>query len=49
VDEGAILAHIDGLFARFAEERNEAEHFGEFLIRRHIIQPVGHGSEVNQR
>jgi len=49
VDEGAILAHVDGLFARFAEERNEAEHFGEFLIRRHIIQPVGHGSEVNQR
>ena len=33
VDEATILAALDPLFARYAAEREVAEHFGDFLLR----------------
>jgi sulfite reductase (NADPH) hemoprotein beta-component len=37
VDEDAILAALETLFARFAAERDGAEHFGDFLLRTDIV------------
>jgi sulfite reductase (NADPH) hemoprotein beta-component len=48
VDEAAILDAVDGLFARFAAEANDSEHFGDFLIRAGVVEAVTHGSQVNQ-
>ncbi|HET7662233.1 MAG TPA: assimilatory sulfite reductase (NADPH) hemoprotein subunit, partial [Rhodanobacteraceae bacterium] len=33
IDEAAILVALDALFARFADEREEGEHFGDFVVR----------------
>ena len=40
VDEAAILAALDPLFARYASERTEGEGFGDFLLRAGILAPV---------
>jgi len=42
IDEGGILAELDGLFARFAAERREHEHFGDFLVRSGVLQAAHH-------
>ncbi|WP_329742368.1 assimilatory sulfite reductase (NADPH) hemoprotein subunit [Dyella sp. A6] len=46
IDEAAILAELDALFARFAAERNAAEHFGDFLVRSDLLPPPRHAIEV---
>ena len=40
IDEAAILAHLDTLFARYAAERNAAEAFGDFLVRAGVVRPA---------
>ena len=40
VDEAAILATLDPLFARYAAERAEGEGFGDFLLRAGILAPL---------
>lgn len=40
VDEAAILAALDPLFARYAAERADGEGFGDFLLRTGILAPL---------
>ncbi len=40
IDEAAILTELDPLFARYAAERNDAEGFGDFLVRNHVVSPI---------
>ena len=40
IDEAAILAELDALFARYAAEREEREGFGDFLLRSGVIAPL---------
>ncbi|MBQ4853437.1 assimilatory sulfite reductase (NADPH) hemoprotein subunit [Rhodanobacter sp. B2A1Ga4] len=40
VDEAAILAALDPLFARYAAERADGEGFGDFLLRAGILAPL---------
>jgi len=37
IDEAAILAVLDELFAQYASGRNNGEHFGDFLVRTGVI------------
>ncbi|MEP6749476.1 MAG: NADPH-dependent assimilatory sulfite reductase hemoprotein subunit [Bacteroidota bacterium] len=37
LDEAAILAELDGLFNSFSTERNGAESFGDFTIRKNLV------------
>ncbi|MGH8145065.1 MAG: NADPH-dependent assimilatory sulfite reductase hemoprotein subunit [Rhodanobacteraceae bacterium] len=37
--ESEILAELDALFARFAAERDDSEHFGDFLVRAGVVTP----------
>lgn len=39
IDETTILETLHPLLAKYAAERKEEEHFGDFLIRTQIIQP----------
>ncbi len=39
IDETEILAQLDGLFARYAAEREAAEGFGDFLLRSGVLAP----------
>ena len=39
VDEAALLDALDGLFARYAAEREPSEHFGDFLLRGGVLKP----------
>ncbi|HET7664436.1 MAG TPA: sulfite reductase, partial [Rhodanobacteraceae bacterium] len=39
IDEAAILVALDALFARFADEREEGEHFGDFVVRVELVDP----------
>lgn len=36
-DEGRLFELLDPLFARYAEQRNEGEHFGDFLVRAGLL------------
>jgi sulfite reductase (NADPH) hemoprotein beta-component len=37
IDEAEILAQLDALFARYADERDDGEGFGDFLLRTGVI------------
>ena len=39
IDEEAILASLDALFARFADERENGERFGDFVVRVELLDP----------
>src|SRR6056297_2291224 len=45
IDEETILAELDGLFARYAAERDGAERFGDFLVRAGVIRAVTSGPD----
>jgi sulfite reductase (NADPH) hemoprotein beta-component len=47
IGEAAILEELDGLFGRFAKERNPGEHFGDFVIRAGIVPAVLEGRHFN--
>jgi sulfite reductase (NADPH) hemoprotein beta-component len=40
IDEAAILAALDPLFARYARRRREGERFGDFLHRTGVLAPA---------
>jgi sulfite reductase (NADPH) hemoprotein beta-component len=42
IDENAILAVLDELFARYAAERQAEERFGDFLWRAQLLTPEKH-------
>ncbi|MBK7145210.1 MAG: assimilatory sulfite reductase (NADPH) hemoprotein subunit [Xanthomonadales bacterium] len=47
IDEAAILAELDVLFARFAAEHRPDEHFGDFVVRVGIVRaPVAIAVEL---
>lgn len=39
IKEDEILDVLDGLFGRFATERNDGEHFGDFVARIGVVEP----------
>lgn len=47
IGEEAILKAIDEVAARYAEERHENEHFGDFVIRAGFVKEVKAGREFN--
>ncbi len=40
IDETEILATLDGLFGRYAQERNTDEAFGDFVMRKVLLNTV---------
>jgi sulfite reductase (NADPH) hemoprotein beta-component len=47
IDEAAILAELDVVFARFAVEREAEEHFGDFVVRIGLVRaPQAIAAEV---
>lgn len=40
LDEAALLAELDALFARYAAERSGGEGFGDFVVNRGIVRAV---------
>jgi sulfite reductase (NADPH) hemoprotein beta-component len=47
LDHGTIVAHLDPLFAAYAEERKAGEHFGDFVIRAGFIAPTKNGRDFH--
>ncbi len=47
VDEKRILALLDPLIARYAKERNDGEHFGDFVIRAGVIAATKQGNQFH--
>jgi sulfite reductase (NADPH) hemoprotein beta-component len=47
IDEAGILASLDPLFARYANERIDDERFGDFLIRAGIVAEVMTGKDFH--
>lgn len=47
VDRAKILALLDPLIARYAKERTEGEHFGDFVIRAGVIAATKQGNEFH--
>jgi len=45
LDEAGVLAELDGLFARYAADREPGERFGDFLIRAGVVRPVFNPAE----
>ena len=46
-NEAEVLEALDPLVARFAAERNDAEHFGDFLVRAGIVREVTAGRHIH--
>jgi len=47
IDEEEILAALDPLFARYAGERNNGEHFGDFAVRIGAVAEVRAGKDFH--
>jgi sulfite reductase (NADPH) hemoprotein beta-component len=47
VDEAAILAALRDLLGRYAMEREDGEHFGDFLVRQDIVAEVTDGRQFH--
>ena len=45
IDEQTILSELDGLFARYAAERDSGERFGDFLVRAGVTRAVTSGPD----
>ncbi|HTV85199.1 MAG TPA: assimilatory sulfite reductase (NADPH) hemoprotein subunit [Dyella sp.] len=46
IDETQILQELDGLFARYAAERQAGERFGDFLVRSDVLPPPRHAIDA---
>jgi sulfite reductase (NADPH) hemoprotein beta-component len=47
IGEEAILSELNVLFSRYAKERQEGEHFGDFVIRAGIIEATTDGANFH--
>ncbi|MFH7819102.1 assimilatory sulfite reductase (NADPH) hemoprotein subunit [Neobacillus thermocopriae] len=47
IGEGEILNELRVLLSRYAKERNEGEHFGDFVIRAGIVKAVTDGTNFH--
>jgi len=48
-NEEEVLDALNPLFASFAENRGEAEHFGDFLVRTGVVREVTEGRYIHDR
>jgi sulfite reductase (NADPH) hemoprotein beta-component len=48
IGEDAILTELQPLFARYASERKEREHFGDFLVRVGVIEATQSGKQFHE-
>lgn len=48
VDEKRILALLDPLISRYAKERNDGEHFGDFVIRAGVVAATTQGNQFHE-
>ncbi|WP_062046965.1 assimilatory sulfite reductase (NADPH) hemoprotein subunit [Bacillus sp. JCM 19034] len=48
IGEAEILAELNELLPRYAKERNEGEHFGDFVIRAGIIKATTDGTNFHE-
>lgn len=46
IDEKALLELLDDLFKRYSSERENDEHFGDYLLRAGVVKAVEHGREA---
>lgn len=46
-DKDRILALLNPLIARYAKERNEGEHFGDFVVRAGVVAETKHGNQFH--
>ncbi|MGJ8513519.1 NADPH-dependent assimilatory sulfite reductase hemoprotein subunit [Carnimonas bestiolae] len=49
IDEETILKELTPLLYRYAEERNEGEHFGDFVIRAGVIKATVNGLDFHDQ
>ena len=47
VDEEQIVQILSPLFQRYAKEKAETEHFGDFLLRKEIVRETTHGKDFH--
>lgn len=47
ITEEEILAELDDLFAKYVADRQDGEHFGDFVIRAGIIKPTTEGKNFH--
>jgi sulfite reductase (NADPH) hemoprotein beta-component len=47
VDQGRIVALLEPMFARYAKEREEGEHFGDFVIRAGYVRATTAGNRFH--
>jgi sulfite reductase (NADPH) hemoprotein beta-component len=47
INEETILKELDKIFADYAENSDEGEWFGDFVIRQGYVDEVTHGSQVH--
>jgi sulfite reductase (NADPH) hemoprotein beta-component len=47
--EDEILAALNPLFASFAKDRKDAEHFGDFLVRTRVVREITAGRHIHDR
>lgn len=48
LDEAAIIEVLDGLLGEYAAERNDGEHFGDFVIRKGHVAATLEGRDFHQ-
>lgn len=48
VDKAKILALLDPLLLRYAKERNDGEHFGDFVIRAGVVAATEAGNKFHE-
>ena len=48
IDEEAILSILKELLPRYAKEREEGEHFGDFLVRTGVIEATTDGTNFHK-
>jgi len=47
VDHARILALLEPMLSRYAKERSDGEHFGDFVVRAGIIKPTTAGNQFH--
>ncbi|WP_426446126.1 assimilatory sulfite reductase (NADPH) hemoprotein subunit [Paenibacillus sp. S-38] len=47
IGEAEILESLQGMFSRYAKERNEGEHFGDFVIRAGYVKETRSGQDFH--
>ena len=46
-NEEEVLAALNPLFAKYSADRNDAEHFGDFLVRTRVVREITAGRHIH--